>query len=84
MVGEYLWTTSNAFAEMRIQVEGAIVLYEEDAAPLYKMAQKEEMHEAATAFDTLGRALFSLREQIMKLEEACRQETARQDVKSNN
>lgn len=36
---DYIWMTGNAFSEMRLLLEGAIVLYEGDALPLYEQAE---------------------------------------------
>ena len=73
-MNDYVSMTNDVLCEMRLVVEGAIVLYEGDAAPLYNMALKAEMNEAAAAFDIIGRALFSLRQNIITMDEACRQE----------
>ena len=73
-MNDYVSMTNDVLCEMRLVVEGAIVLYEGDAAPLYNMALKAEMNEAAAAFDIIGRALFSLRQNITEMDEACRQE----------
>ena len=42
MKGEYMWNTGNALDEMRLIVEGAVVLFEEDALPLNQMAKEQE------------------------------------------
>jgi len=73
-MNDYVSKTNDILCEMRLVVEGAIVLYEDEATPLYSMALKAEMHEAAAAFDIIGRALFSLRQNIITMDEACRQE----------
>ena len=73
-MNDYVSKTNDILCEMRLVVEGAIVLYEDEAAPLYNMALKAEMNEAAAAFDIIGRALFSLRQNIITMDEACRQE----------
>lgn len=73
-MNDYVSKTNDILCEMRLVIEGAIVLYEDEAAPLYNMALKAEMNEAAAAFDIIGRALFSLRQNIITMDEACRQE----------
>lgn len=73
-MNDYVSKTNDILCEMRLVVEGAIVLYEDEATPLYSMALKAEMNEAAAAFDIIGRALFSLRQNIITMDEACRQE----------
>ena len=63
-----VWNSSNAFADMRLLVEGAIALYEGDAMGLQSMAHKNQQPEAATAFDTIGTALYGLREKARLLQ----------------
>ena len=68
-MNEYLWKSSDAAAEMRLLVEGAIALYEEDAMSLQSLARDNQQPEAATAFDTIGTALYNLREHLRKLQD---------------
>ena len=65
---DYVWNTGNAFEIMRLLVEGAITLYEEDALSLQSLARDNQQPEAATAFDTIGTALYNLREHLRKLQ----------------
>ena len=74
---DFVWVAGNAFSEMRLMVEGAIVLYEGDAVPLYNLAA--EQPEAQGAFSTIGRALYDLRQYVLDLEEAYREENQRQN-----
>ena len=67
-MNEYLWKSSDAAAEMRLLVEGAIALYEEDAMSLQSLARDNQRPEAATAFDTIGTALYNLRERVRQLQ----------------
>ena len=67
-MNEYLWKSSDAAAEIRLLVEGAIALYEGDAMGLQSMAHKNQQPEAATAFDTIGTALNGLREKARLLQ----------------
>lgn len=67
-MNEYLWKSSDAAAEIRLLVEGAIALYEGDAMGLQSMAHKHQQPEAATAFDTIGTALYDLREKTRLLQ----------------
>ena len=71
---DFVWVAGNAFSEMRLMVEGAIVLYEEEAAPLFRLAK--DNREAQAAFNTIGKALYLLREQMKMLEEAHHREAA--------
>ena len=42
---------------MRLLIEGAVVLYENDVMPLYSMAMEQERYQEAAGLDTLGAAL---------------------------
>ena len=44
-MNEYLWKSSDAAAEMRLLVEGAIALYEEDAMSLQSLARDNQQPE---------------------------------------
>ena len=65
---DYLWTPDNIIAEMRLIAEGAIVLYEQDAMPLYQQATADR--EAKAAFNDIGKALYLLRDRVHALETA--------------
>ena len=69
MKGEYLWNTGGHLADVRLIIEGALVLYEEDADPLLKLARDSGAHLAANAFDIIGTALYTLREHIRQMNE---------------
>ena len=71
MMNEHQIQLTDTLCDMRITIEGALALYDEDASPLYNMARKANQHEAASAFYALGKALFALRDAIMKLEVIC-------------
>ena len=58
-MNDYVSKTLSISSIMRLVVEGAIVLYEGDAVPLYNLAA--EQPEAQGAFSTIGRALYDLR-----------------------
>ena len=75
---DYLWVTGNAFSEMRLLIEGAIVLYEGDASDLYGLTIKADMPEARYALNDIGTALYDFRRQIIMLQEEHRKETQRQ------
>ena len=70
----------DAISGMRLIVEGAIVLYEGDALPLDTLAKEANLSEARTAFNTLGKALYDLRQHVKELEAASYQEGMRQLV----
>lgn len=78
---DYLDFTADAFCGMRLIIEGAIVLYEGDALPLDTLAKEANLYEARAAFNTLGKALYDLRQQVKELEDASHQEGERQLAK---
>ena len=78
MEESYLWKSGIIQYEMRLIIEGAIALYEGDAVPLLGLANKSEQYEAADAFDSIGTALYSLREHVRNLQTAHRQEVLRE------
>ena len=78
MKGEYMWNTGNVLDEMRLIVEGAVVLFEEDALPMQRLAKEHQEWVASNAFNTIGEALYSLRQHIRTLHEAHIKEVMRQ------
>ena len=78
MEESYLWKSGTIQYEMRLIIEGAIALYEGDAVPLLVLANKSQQYEAADAFDTIGTALYSLRDHVRNLQKAYRQEVLRE------
>ena len=75
---DYLWITGNAFSEMRLLIEGAIVLYENDTGILTRMTAEAGEHAARYAINTIGDALYTLRKTVKRLEEEHRKEDERQ------
>ena len=71
----YIDVALNLLYDIRLRIEGAVVLYDGDAAPLQHLAVKNDMPMAAAAFDTIGSALYDLREDIRTLHEACIKES---------
>ena len=65
---DYMELTGKAFSEMRLLLEGAIVLYESDAAQLYDRTTRSP--EALITFNDIGSALYLLLEQVKELEQA--------------
>ena len=63
-----VWNSSNAFADMRLLVEGAITLYEDDAESICSLTLKQKDKHVAIAFDTIGTALYDLREKIRNMQ----------------
>lgn len=55
---------------MRLLIEGAVVLYENDVMPLYSMAMEQKRYQEAAGLDTLGAALTTLQSDIRELQNA--------------
>lgn len=53
---------------MRLLVEGAITLYEDDAESICRLTLDQEDRHTAIAFDNIGTALYDLREKIMNMQ----------------
>ena len=76
----YFWNVGNDIADIRLLAEGALALYEGDAEPLHRLGMKNNEEVAASAFDTIGTALYDLRERIAAMQQRHLQETIRQSI----
>lgn len=72
---DYLWISSSLLPPMRLILEGAIVLFEGDASPIVMLTKEAGKAEAHSAFDTIGRALYDLRDYVIDMEKVCRKAT---------
>ena len=75
---DFLCVTGDHFSEMRLLVEGAIIMFEEDASVLCSLACDAEEHEALSAMNDIGTALYEFRRHVKQLQEAHRKEALRQ------
>lgn len=76
----YFWNVGNDIADIRLLAEGALALYEGDAEPLHQLGMKNNEEVAASAFDTIGTALYDLRERIAAKQQSPLSETIRQSM----
>ena len=67
---DFMWIAGNAFSEMRLLVEGAITLFEDDAGCLCRLAREADKWNANRALNDIGTALYELRRHITTLQEA--------------
>ena len=74
----YFWNVGNDIADIRLLAEGALSLYEGDAEPLHRLGMKHNEEVAASAFDTIGTALYDLRQRIAEMQQRHLSETIRQ------
>ena len=64
----YIDALNDILSDMRLTAEGAVVLFENEAAPLFHLARNSEQQEARNAFNNIGNALYILRDSIRLLE----------------
>lgn len=76
----YFWDVGNDIADIRLLAEGALALFEDDAAPLHKLGISNHAEAAASAFDTIGTALYDLRKRIAEMQQNHLCETIRQSI----
>ena len=74
----YFWNVGNDIVDIRLLAEGALALFEGDAEPLHRLGMKNNEEVAASAFDTIGTALYDLRERIAQMQKSHLNETVRQ------
>ena len=67
---DFMWVAGNAFSEMRLLVEGAITLFEDDAGVLCRLAREAQKNEAQLALNDIGTALYAFRNHIRTLQAA--------------
>ena len=67
---DFMWITSHAFSEMRLMVEGALNLYEDDSGVLCRLAREADELEAIRSLNDIGTCLYEFRRQIKALQEA--------------
>ena len=67
---DFMWITSHAFSEIRLMVEGALNLYEDDSGVLCRLAREADELEAMRSLNDIGTCLYEFRRQIKALQEA--------------
>ena len=67
---DFMWVTGHAFSEMRLMVEGALNLYEDDAGVLCNLARNAGKTEEMRSLNDIGTCLYEFRRQIKMLQEA--------------
>ena len=76
MMQDYLKESGSILADMRLRIEGIILLYEEDTLILLDLAAEKRPYHAAGALDAIATALYDMRTQIIDLQAAYRNEVA--------
>lgn len=67
---DFMWITSHAFSEMRLMVEGALNLFEDDSGLLCRLAREAGELEAMRSLNDIGNCLYEFRRKIKALQEA--------------
>ena len=67
---DFMWIAGSAFSEMRLMVEGALNLYEDDSGVLCRLAREADELEAMRSLNDIGTCLYEFRRQIKTLQEA--------------
>ena len=80
----YFWNVGNDIADIRLLAEGALALYEGDASPLHPLGMRNHEEIAASAFDTIGTALYDLSKRIAEMQESHLGVTIRQTVETKS
>ena len=71
-MSDYLKESGSILAEMRLRIEGMILIYEEDTLVLLDLAAEKKVYHAIGAFDAIATALYEMRKQIVNLQAAYR------------
>ena len=69
---------SDILSKMRLVMEGAVALFEDEVCPVYKQIRESGDAAALFAFDDIGTALYELRQYVRQMQEAHHLEAQRQ------
>ena len=73
----YMDFATNLLHDIRLRVEGAVILFERDAIPLRRLGVEHDKPVAVGAYDTIGSALYDLRQDIRELYQGHMKEVSR-------
>ena len=65
---DYLDISGDLLSEMRLLVEGAITLFEDDISSLNRLAMEAGQQEARSALNDIGSALYLMRRHVKRLQ----------------
>ena len=75
---DYMVFASEALSKMRLVLEGAVTLFEDELCPIYKLMREAAEPSALLALDDIGTALYVLKQHVCQLQEAHHLEAVRQ------
>ena len=75
---DYTYLASDILSKMRLVLEGAVTLLEDEVCPVYKQIRKSRETAALLAFDDIGTALYELRQYVRQLQAAHHLEAVQQ------
>ena len=75
---DYMEFASEALSKMRLVLEGAVTLFEDELCPVYKLIRESGVSAALLAFDDIGTALYVLKQHVIQLQETHHREAVRQ------
>ncbi|MBQ2930155.1 MAG: hypothetical protein IJD99_08045 [Clostridia bacterium] len=81
---DFLSTTGDALSDMRVLIEGAIIIFENDSLPINRLCTQHQEYEARTAFNDIGGALYNLRGHIRHLQDALRKALDQTEKENTN
>lgn len=76
-IPDFVLNTGSIVSTMRLIIEGAITIFDDEASPLFHLGLAHEREKEAHAFDTIGTGLFELRTQVLNLQELYLKEIGR-------
>ena len=74
---DFMDIAGDRLSEMRLLVEGAITLFEDEASVLCHLARDAEEDDARSAFNDIGAALYCMRRHVIHLQAAHHKEATR-------
>ena len=74
---DFMDIAGDRLSEMRLLVEGAITLFEDEASVLCHLARDAEDNDARSAFNDIGSALYCMRRHVIHLQTAHHKEATR-------